>query len=152
VLFRDGAAERSRTDHLDVRSMPQDVHEDFLRIAVRYFQLQPAIGQRGGTLLRVPLLFCDPPRGNSIEVKRAMLIARTEFCIRLQGDHLDFEDSRLELRQRTEHLADLLPRLRLHQQTSPWGVGPVPNLSDKTVRIQRTGVLKLIFGKLRKIG
>jgi hypothetical protein len=30
VLFRDGAAERGRTDHFDVRSMPQNVHENFL--------------------------------------------------------------------------------------------------------------------------
>jgi hypothetical protein len=59
VLFRDGTVERRRADHLDVRSMPQLVHEDFLGIAVRYLQLQTTIRQRGATLMRVPLLLRD---------------------------------------------------------------------------------------------
>src|SRR5690349_2034636 len=67
VLLGDGVAERNGANNLYVGPMPQDIHENFLSIAVRDFQLQTAVRQRGRPLLGVPFLAGNPPRSFGIE-------------------------------------------------------------------------------------
>ena len=93
MLFCDGAAERGRTDHLHVWSMPQNVHQNFLGIAVGDFQLQAAIGPRANALLRVPFLPGDPPRGNGIEQQHGgMLGGAGKYPIAVLAARSDLQD------------------------------------------------------------
>src|SRR5690348_6265153 len=77
MLIRHCAAERGWVDHFDVRSMPQNVHHDFLGMTVGNFQLNGAIGKGSHRLPGMPLLLSDPPGGLGIEHKRSRVLRRT---------------------------------------------------------------------------
>jgi hypothetical protein len=67
MLIRHCAAERGRLDHFDVRSVPQNVHYDFLGMAVRNLEQNAAIWKYSRPLVRVPLLLAHPARGLGVE-------------------------------------------------------------------------------------